>query len=124
MKKRRWSAGWRYREQKSNPEKYRNSPANLLGDIRSLIQQARERVAVSVNSTTVLLYWQIGIRIRNDVLKNERAEYGKQIFYALSRKLTEEFGNGFSQANIFHMVKFAEMYPDRKNVQTLSAQLF
>ncbi|MEW5799420.1 MAG: PDDEXK nuclease domain-containing protein [Bacteroidota bacterium] len=96
---------------------------NLLGDIRSLIQQAREHVAVAVNSATVLLYWQIGKRIREDVLKNEKAEYGKQIFYALSRKLTEEFGNGFSQANLFHMAKFAEVFPDKKIVQALSAQL-
>ena len=42
--------------------------ARLLGDIRSLIDQARQQTARAVNSAMVVLYWQIGKRIREDVL--------------------------------------------------------
>ncbi len=96
---------------------------HLLGDIRSLIQQAREHVAVAVNSATVLLYWQIGKRIREDVLKQERAEYGKQIFYTLSRKLTEEFGGGWGEKHLRHCTRFAEIFSDEEIVYTLCRQL-
>jgi hypothetical protein len=51
----------------------------LLGDIRSLIEQSREQVARAVNTVLVKLYWQIGRRIRQDVLAEQRAEYGEQI---------------------------------------------
>lgn len=69
------------------------------------------------------MYWQIGRRIREDVLGNERAEYGKQIVDALSRQLTEEFGRGVSRANLFHMVRFAEVFPDEQIVNALRSQL-
>jgi len=34
-----------------------------------------------------------------------------------------EYGKGFSSANLFHMLRFAEAFPDPKIVQSLSAQL-
>jgi predicted nuclease of restriction endonuclease-like (RecB) superfamily len=95
----------------------------LLAELRTLILETRQTVAQGVNSALVLLYWQIGQRIRTDILKEKRAEYGEKIFYALSRKLTAEFGNGFSQANLFHMARFAEVFPDAKIVHALGAKL-
>ena len=77
----------------------------------------------AVNSTLVLMYWQIGERIREDVLRNERAEYGQAIVQTLSAQLTEEFGSGFGRANLFAMVQFAEVYSSLEIVQTLSGQL-
>ncbi len=98
-------------------------PSELLGDLRFLIEQTRTQVAQTVNSELVLLYWQIGARIRADILQNERAEYGKEIFSTLSRKLVAEFGKGFSQPNLFRMARFAETFPDEEIVVTLSPQL-
>lgn len=95
----------------------------LLTDVRDLILTTRQTVAQGVNSALVLLYWNIGQRIRRDILKEKRAEYGEKIFYALSRKLAAEFGNGFSQANLFHMARFAETFPDAQIVHALSAKL-
>jgi predicted nuclease of restriction endonuclease-like (RecB) superfamily len=37
--------------------------------------------------------------------------------------LTAEFGSGFSQANLFHMVRCAEVFPDAKILHALSAKL-
>ena len=99
------------------------NPDALLAEVRELILETRQTMARGVNSALVLLYWRIGQRIRTDILKEQRAGYGEKIFYALSRKLTGEFGNGFSQANLFHMARFVEAFPEAKIVQALSAQL-
>src|SRR5262245_27342049 len=97
--------------------------APLLADVRELILAAREQVARAVNAGLTLLYWEIGHRIRRDILKEKRAEYGEQIVSALSAQLADEFGPGFTPRNLFNMVRFAEAFPDRKIVHALSAQL-
>jgi len=97
--------------------------SDLIGDIRSLIETARQNVAVTVNASLTILYWQIGIRIRQDILKEKRAEYGEEILPTLSAKLVPEFGNGFGARNLSRMVRFAEIFPEGKIVSTLSRQL-
>jgi len=96
---------------------------NLLSDLRQLIIEARQQVARQVNSALVLLYWRVGTRIRQDILKQKRAEYGEQIVPTLSAQLVTEFGMGFSTRNIWHMIRFAEVFPDEKIVNALSTQL-
>ena len=96
---------------------------DLVGDIRSLIETARRNVAVSVNAGLTILYWQIGSRIRHDVLKKKRAEYGKEIVASLSQQLAVEYGRGFSNRNLFNMIRFAEVFPDERIMHALSAQL-
>ena len=71
-------------------------PADLLTDVRALIEQARHATARAVNSALVLVYWSIGDRIRRDILKNKRADYGEQILPTLSAKLVPEYGQGYS----------------------------
>jgi hypothetical protein len=99
------------------------SGKRLLGDIRSLIGEARSQTAQAVNAGLVMLYWHIGARIRREVLGEKRAEYGKQIVSTLSRQLTTEYGKGFTAANLFHMARFAEAFPDQQIVYALSRQL-
>ena len=68
---------------KSTPQ-----PVALLADVRQLILGAREGVARAVNASLVILYWQIGQRIRKDILQDKRAEYDEQIVHALSEQST------------------------------------
>ncbi len=96
---------------------------SLFQDLRSLIIEARQDVARQVNSALVLLYWRVGQRIRKDVLKEERAEYGERIVSTLSTQLVIEFGLSFSSRNLWHMLRFAEVFPDEKIVNALSTQL-
>src|SRR5882724_5358097 len=70
---------------------------SLVTDVRRIIESARDRVAVAVNSELVLSYWRVGRRVRQDVLKGERAEYGENIVHALSAQLAMEYGRGFSE---------------------------
>jgi len=105
--------------------KTNNKPisGNLIGDIRSLIETARHNVAVTVNAGLTILYWQIGSRIRQNILKEKRAEYGREIVVTLSRRLAVEYGKGFSRRNLFNMLRFTEVFPDEGIVHALSAQL-
>lgn len=88
------------------------APEKLLRDIRSLIQTARRQVAQAVNAGLVLLYWNIGRRIKTDILKNKRAAYGEEIVSTLSAQLVPEYGQGFGRRNLFRMVRFAEAFAD------------
>jgi predicted nuclease of restriction endonuclease-like (RecB) superfamily len=96
---------------------------SLLSDLRQLIAEARQDVARQVNSALVLLYWRVGKRIRQDTLKEKRAEYGEQIVSAVGRELTAEFGHGFSEKSLWHMIRFAEVFPDENIVSALRREL-
>ena len=95
----------------------------LLENVRALIEEARRDVARSVNSALVMLYWHIGQRIRRDILKEKRAEYGKRIVSALGRQLETEFGRGFSEKSLRRMIQFAEVFPNEQIVASLMRQL-
>ena len=98
-------------------------PERLVGDLRRLIEQSRQQIAQTVNSAIVWLYWNIGKRIREDILGNQRAGYGEQIVSSLSAQLTAEYGRGFSRQNLFRMIQFAEVFPDEEIVSSLMRQL-
>ncbi len=98
-------------------------PTKLLGDLRSLIEAARQRAAVAVNQELVLLYWRIGQRVRIELLHEERAAYGKRIVATLSQQLEPSYGRGFDTSNLHRMVRFVRLFPDEEKVVTLSPQL-
>lgn len=95
----------------------------LLTDVRQMIAQARESVARAIDSGLTMLYWNLGQRIRQDILKDKRANYGEEIVSALGRQLEVEFGRGFSTKSLRHMIKFAEAFPDSEIVSALRRQL-
>lgn len=97
--------------------------AALLTDLRELIQSARRRIATVAYSTHTLLCWYMGRRLVSENLQGGRADYGKQILVTVSRGLTEEYGRGFSHAEIARMIQFAQLFPDETIVVTLSQQL-
>jgi len=99
------------------------SPAGLIADVRSMIEQTRGQVARIVNAGMTLLYWRIGKRIQVEILGNQRAEYGKEILATLSQELSRDYGSGFSYSALTRMVRFSEVFSDGEIVATLSRQL-
>ncbi len=95
----------------------------LLADVRGMILEARQTVARGVNAALVVLYWNIGQRIRRDILREKRAEYGERIVAALGRQLEREFGRGYGEKNLRRMIQFAAVFPDEKIVAALRRQL-
>jgi hypothetical protein len=61
---------------------------SLLSELRGLIEQARQHVAQTANSTLTLLYWRVGARLQREVLNDGRAEYGRKILATLSQQLS------------------------------------
>jgi len=97
---------------------------HLYDDIVRLIEEARTFVANSSNTTITLMYWKIGERINNDLLDNQRAEYGKQIVSQLATQLQQHFGKrGFQERNIRRMMQFAELFPDFQIVSQAATKL-
>ena len=100
------------------------APADLLlDDLREMVSEARQGVAQAANSALSILYWRVGQRIRQDILKEKRAEYGEEIVPTLSAQLVADFGRSFTTRNLFHMTRFAEVFPDVQIVYSLSTQL-
>lgn len=56
--------------------------AALAVEVGRMIETARQQVAQATNAALTTLYWQIGTRIRQDVLKERLAEYGGEIVAA------------------------------------------
>ncbi|WP_197286284.1 DUF1016 N-terminal domain-containing protein [Pedobacter sp. PACM 27299] len=97
--------------------------AQLFSSINELIELSKQQIAISVNSTMTMLYWQIGKIINDELLQHKRAEYGKQIVATLSRQLQVEYGSSFSEKNIRRMLQFRIVFPENEIVATLSRQL-
>jgi predicted nuclease of restriction endonuclease-like (RecB) superfamily len=98
-------------------------PKNLLEDLKEIIDQTRSSIATTVNAGLTMLYWKIGDRIRTEILKDQRAEYGKKIVATVSRQLTSEYGKGFLEKSLHRMIQFAESFPDEQIIISLVRQL-
>ena len=96
----------------------------LVSEIKILIDQSKQKLAVAVNTTISELYWQIGKRINQEMIQYERNEkYGKQIVATLWRQLEAEYGSSFSEKNLRRMMQFATVFQDEKIVEGLIPQL-
>ncbi len=99
-----------------------DTPLRLSSDIRQLIEAARQRVAVAVNAELTLLYWHIGRRINTELLQGKRADYGQTVVKSLAADLTQHYGKGWSERQLWHYMHFAEVFTDEAIVYTLCTQ--
>ena len=84
---------------------------DIYQEIHDLLHNARQNIISNINSTMTKTYFLIGKRIVEEEQNgNKRAEYGKNLIKTLSKKLTKEFGKGFSETNLEQMRKFFKVY--------------
>jgi hypothetical protein len=96
----------------------------LFLSIKELIEQSKQQLAISVNATMSMLYWQIGKRINEDVNRQNRAEsYGKQIVATLWRQLETDYCKSFSEKNLRRMMQFLNAFTNVQIVYALRRQL-
>ncbi len=62
--------------------------AQLLADIRKVIERARANVAQTAKSELTMVYWHIGRRLLKDNLTQGRGDHGKRILATLSQELS------------------------------------
>ena len=92
--------------------KYQNTD-NVLKDVCSIIESARNYAYQSVNIALVERNWFIGYRIAEEELKGEnRANYGTDILKKLSKELKKEYGKGFELRNLYYFLQFYKTFPD------------
>lgn len=99
------------------------SENELFQDLSQIIEQGKKHLSKQVNSTITLVYWQVGKRINNEVLENERASYGKEIVVALSQQLSQAYGKSFQEKNLRRMMQFAQVFSNIEIVAPLARQL-
>lgn len=104
----------------SNLENVRNL---LFSELKTLIDSARHKVALVINSELTLLYWQIGQHLRTNTLQDKRADYGKKIIADLANFLTQQYGKGWSERQLHYCLKIEEVFPDKEILHTLCAEL-
>ena len=91
--------------------KYQNTD-NVLKDVCSIIESARNYAYQSVNIALVERNWFIGYRIAEEELKGEnRANYGTEILKKLSKELKKEYGKGFELRNLYYFLQFYKTFP-------------
>ena len=95
-----------------------NETNELFIKIKKLIEQSRNRVYKTVNIEMINLYWNIGKIIFEKQDRNSRAKYGDLLIEGISRKLTEQFGKGFSIQNLRRMRQFYLTYPIRSSIMS------
>ena len=95
----------------------------LYQDVCQIIDGARGRIASYVNTEACLTNWHVGKRIKEDVLYNKRAEYGKQVVINLSVKLTERYGSGWSEKTLRHCLRAAETFTEEDILSATRRQL-
>lgn len=95
----------------------------LFNDVCAIIDQARRHVATYVNAEACMMNWRVGKRIKEDVLFNKRAEYGKQILKNLSVKLTEKYGTGWGSEKLKHCVRSAYLFTEEEIGYAVRTQL-
>jgi len=94
---------------------------DVYSSIKELMDNARNKVAREVNNILIQTYWEIGrVIIEDEQGNSDRAKYGKQLVTDLSKRLTKEYGKGFSRSNLQNMRNFYLSYPI---CQTLSGKL-
>jgi len=101
----------------------RQAENQLYQDVCFLIENTRQRLATTVNAEACVMHWQIGKRIKEDVLYNKRAEYGKQIIKNLSVALSERYGKGWSYGKLKHCIRAAYIFSEDQIGYALRIQL-
>jgi predicted nuclease of restriction endonuclease-like (RecB) superfamily len=97
---------------------------HFVNDIRGILVDARKQAYTSVNTMMVLAYWKVGQRIvEEELLGKERADYGHYLIRNLAKQLSDEFGKGFSLANLKNCRQFYLTFPEFEKGYAVRSQL-
>lgn len=95
----------------------------LYSDVCQIIDGTRSRLATTANAEVCWMHWHIGNRIKEDVLFNQRAGYGKEIIKNLALRLTEHYGKGWGYEKLKHCVRSAYLFSEEEIGYALRTQL-
>jgi predicted nuclease of restriction endonuclease-like (RecB) superfamily len=104
-----------------NMKKELENIQSLVGDVKQLIDNAKQKVVRTVDNQRVTLYWNIGQRVFEEEQNGkERADYGKYLIKNLSTEIEPLYGSGYSIRQLELMRQFYRTFPI---ANTLCSQL-
>lgn len=95
----------------------------LFSDLCQIIDDTRSRTAAYINTEVCLTNWYVGKRIKEDILNNQRAEYGKLVVKNIAKKLSLRYGKGWSEKKLRHCLRAAETFTEKDIVSATQRQL-
>jgi len=88
------------------------SEAVLYQSIRDVLLSAKTQARRAVNDAMVQAYWQVGrLIVEGEQGGEKRAEYGKRVLPELAKRLSMEFGKGFSAPSLWNYRQFYLEFP-------------
>ncbi len=100
-----------------------NDSEELYKDVCQIIDGTRYRIATTANTEACLMNWYIGKRIKEDILHNQRAEYGKEIIKKLATSLQAHYGKGWGYEKLKHCVRSAYLFSEQEIRYALRTEL-
>ncbi len=101
-----------------------NNTNDIFKDVESIVEQARKNAYNAVNIAMVQRNWLLGKRIAEEELQGEdRAIYGKEVIKQLSIHLTNLYGKGFTQSNLYQFVQFYKFFPEIFHAVSVKSQI-
>ena len=101
-----------------------NNTNDIFKDVESIVEQARGYAYNAVNIAMVQRNWLLGKRITEEELQGEdRAIYGKEVVKQLSLHLTNIYGKGFTQSNLYQFVQFYKFFPEIFHTVCVKSQI-
>jgi len=97
----------------------RENILTLYTNIKTIIDTSKEQATIQLNNTMVLSYWDIGRELKEEILKEKRATYGKEVVKKISEKRLLAYGRGYSRSNLEIMMKLYTFF-DKEICTTLS----
>ncbi|MCL2779434.1 MAG: DUF1016 N-terminal domain-containing protein, partial [Polyangiaceae bacterium] len=95
----------------------------VLADVVALIEAGQRAAVRTSNVIVTATYWGVGRRIVEEEQHGAaRADYGEELVSRLAVDLTDRFGRGFGQRNVFNMRAFYLEHQEEKILQTTSAK--
>lgn len=95
----------------------------LYNDVCGIIDGVRAKVATYLNTEICMTNWYVGKRIKEDILYNQRAEYGKQVIKKLATRLTVKYGSGWGYGKLKHCVRSAYLFSEDEIGYAVRSQL-
>lgn len=101
-----------------------NNTNDIFKDVENIVEQARDYAYNAVNIAMVQRNWLLGKRIAEEELQGEdRAIYGKEVVKQLSLHLTNVYGKGFTQSNLYQFVQFYKFFPEIFHTVCVKSQI-
>jgi len=86
--------------------------SSVIDEIKTLITTSKYSIAEEINSSMIVLYWNIGKHINEEITKNDESQHRDQLIKSLAKILINEHGKDFSYMIISKMSRFHEIFAE------------